>query len=245
MTFCLAILYPLLPLLKLLKTRGPLCPPAAFFLWAILEKFGVPDVDLLKSFYDLASMRVCVGEHETADIFMDTGTAQGSALSPLLFILFINALLRLLDQSGLHHGVMGAPLFSHLAFADDLSLYLNSEANANSLLENVHLFERWSGLRIALSKSFVTAVMHGNGAVPTASEATRGFRRKTVRSPRTHLCDLIAVEEDEPDSLLARVPESTGVKTPRCSRCQKDKPRCRFPPDMLGSVDSAPICISC
>ena len=27
MTFCLAILYPLLPLLKLLKTRGPLCPP--------------------------------------------------------------------------------------------------------------------------------------------------------------------------------------------------------------------------
>jgi hypothetical protein len=65
-------------------------------LWAILEKFGVPDVDLLKGFYDLASMRVCVREHETADIFMDTGTAQGSALSPLLFILFINALLCLL-----------------------------------------------------------------------------------------------------------------------------------------------------
>ena len=33
---------------------------------------------------------------------MDTGTAQGSALSQLLFILFINALLRLLDQSELH-----------------------------------------------------------------------------------------------------------------------------------------------
>ena len=128
-------------------------------LWAILEKFGVPDVDLLKSFYDLASMRVCVGEHKTADIFMDTGTAQGSALSPLLFILFINALLRLLDQSELHHGVTGAPKFSHLAFADDLSLYLNSEANANKLLEKVHLFERWSGLRIALSKSFVTRTL--------------------------------------------------------------------------------------
>jgi hypothetical protein len=78
-------------------------------LWAILEQFGVPDIDLLKSFYDLASMRICVGEKETADMLMDTGTAQGSALSPLLFILFINALLRLFDHSELHHGVSGAP----------------------------------------------------------------------------------------------------------------------------------------
>jgi hypothetical protein len=137
---------------------------------------------------------------------------------------FLNALLRLLDQSELHHGVTGAPKFSHLAFADDLSLYLNSEAYANKLLKKVHLFERWSGLHIALSKSFVTAVMHGNGAVPTVSEATRGSRRNTARPPRTHLCDLIAVEEDEPDSLLVRVPESTGVKPTRCSKRQAQLP---------------------
>jgi hypothetical protein len=122
-------------------------------LWAILEKFGVPDIDLLKNFYDLASMRLHVGAHETADIFMDTGTAQGSALSPLLFILFINALLRFFDKSELQHGVDWTPQFNHLAFADDLSLYLNSEANANCLLEEVLQFEHWSGLRLALSKS--------------------------------------------------------------------------------------------
>ena len=115
-----------------------------------------------------------------------SGTAQRSALSPLLFILFINALLRLLDQSELHHGVMSAPQFSHLAFADDLSLYLNSEANANRLLEKVHLFEKCSGLRIALSKSFVTAVMHGKGAELIASEAARGFRGRTVPTSRMH-----------------------------------------------------------
>jgi hypothetical protein len=151
---------------------------------------------LLKSFYDLASMRICVGEKETADIFMDTGTAQGSALSPLLFILFINALLRLFDHSELHHGVSGAPRFNHLAFADDLSLYLNSEANANRLLAKVHLFEKWSGLRIALTKSFVTAVMHGKGggaphvgghAMPSGSIGM---------TSRAHPWDLIAMEED-------------------------------------------------
>jgi len=101
-------------------------------LWAILEKFGVPDIDLLKIFYDLASIWICVGEKETADVIMDTGTPEGSALSPMLFILFINALLRLFDHSELHHGVSGAPRFNHLAFSDDLSLYLNSEANASS-----------------------------------------------------------------------------------------------------------------
>ena len=214
-------------------------------LWAILEKFGVPDVDLLKSFYDLASMRVCVGEHETADIFMDTGTAQGSALSPLLFILFINALLRLLDQSELHHGVTGAPKFSHLAFADDLSLYVNSEASANKLLEKIHLFEKWSGLRIALSKSFVTAVMHGKGDVPIVPETTRGSRSSAAGPLRAHLWDLIAVEEDGPDSLLVRVPESTGAKPIRCTSCQKDRSSGCFPLDKQGLVDSAPICLPC
>ena len=176
---------------------------------------------------------------------MDTGTAQGSALSPLLFILFINALLRLLDQSELHHGVKGAPKFSHLAFADDLSLYVNSEASANKLLEKVHLFEKWSGLRISLSKSFVTAVMHGKGDVPTVSETTRGSRSSAAGPLRAHVCDLIAVEEDGPDSLLVRVPASTGAKPIRCTRCQKARSSGCFPPDKQGLVDSAPICLSC
>ena len=69
----------------------------------------MPDVQLLKDFYDQAGMEVLLGKDTTAGIFMDTDTAQGSALSSLLFILFINALLRLFDGSGTHHGVKGAP----------------------------------------------------------------------------------------------------------------------------------------
>jgi hypothetical protein len=183
-------------------------------------------------------MRICVGEKETADILMNTGTAQGSALSPLLFILFINALLRLFDQSS-------APRFNHLAFSDDLSLYLNSEANANKLLAKVHLFEKWIGLRIALANSFVTAVTHGRESESRASEVTRGHLAGSRMAPRAHPWDLIAMEEDNEDHLLLRQFRSNAASTNRCIKCQKDKPLDRFSLAPPSSLDCAPICISC
>jgi hypothetical protein len=105
----------------------------------------------------------------------------------VLFILFINALLHLFDHSELHHGlVSGAPRFNHLAFSDDLSFYLNSEANASKLLAKVHLFEKWNGLHIALTKSFVTSVTHGREAESRTSEVTRGHLARSRMAPRAH-----------------------------------------------------------
>ena len=58
---------------------------------AILEGFGVPDIWPLKNIYENSSMRIHVGDKYTAAaIKLDTGTVQGSVLSPLLFDLFIN-----------------------------------------------------------------------------------------------------------------------------------------------------------
>ena len=74
-------------------------------LWTILEGFGVPNVWLLKYIYENSSMRVQVGGEGTAAIQLDTGTVQGSVLSPLLFDLFINAILRLLDSAGISHKI--------------------------------------------------------------------------------------------------------------------------------------------
>jgi len=78
-------------------------------LWTILKGFGVPDVWLRKNINENSSMRVQVGGEGTAAIQLDTGIVQGSVLSPLLFNLFINALLRLLDSTGISHKVRNAP----------------------------------------------------------------------------------------------------------------------------------------
>jgi len=90
-------------------------------LWKILEGFGVPDVSLLSSIYEHATMRIQVGSKSSAAIQLDTGTVQGSVLSPLLFDLCINALLRLLDSTGVRGVPIGIikplPMISHFRSA--------------------------------------------------------------------------------------------------------------------------------
>jgi len=93
-------------------------------LWKIFEGFGTPDVSLLSSIYEHSTMRIQVDSKSSAAIQLDTGTVQGSALFPLLFDLFINALLRLLDSTGISHRVRGVPDWNHQAFTDDISLYV-------------------------------------------------------------------------------------------------------------------------
>ena len=67
-------------------------------LWKILKDLGIPDVSLSETIYNKSTMRIQVRQEPSASIQLDTGTLQGSVLSPFLFDLFINVLLRLLDS---------------------------------------------------------------------------------------------------------------------------------------------------
>ena len=150
-------------------------------LWRILEGFGVPDVALLKDIYENSSMRIQVEGTATAAIQLDTGTVQGSTLSPLLFDLFINALLRLLDTSGISHKVKNLPEWNHQAFADDLSLYVSEEHDAQTLLDLVAEFQEWSGLKISIKKTIVTGALYGKGAA-RRNELARNMGRQQAKA---------------------------------------------------------------
>jgi len=82
-----------------------------------------------------------VGTGCSAPIQLDTGTVQGSVLSPLLFDLFINVLLRLLNATRITHGMKRTPQWNHAAFTDDLSIYVCTVRDAKNLVDVIHEFE--------------------------------------------------------------------------------------------------------
>ena len=124
-------------------------------LWAVMEELDIPDVDLLKALYANATVRLKPGRSDSnvdageATITFDTGVAQGSVLTPLLFLIFMNTLLRLLSakgrEMGISHGLEGVDQFNNMAFADDLSLFAQSVGDMQILLNEVQKFEAWSG----------------------------------------------------------------------------------------------------
>ena len=127
-------------------------------------------------------MKITVGTGCSAPIQLDTGTVQGSVLSPLLFDLFLNALLRLLDATGITHGIKRTPQWNHAAFADDLSIYVCTVRDANKLLDVKHEFEFWSGLRISIRKSLATGAMYSTGTA--RRQELRGKSRRSKEEKR-------------------------------------------------------------
>jgi hypothetical protein len=67
-------------------------------LWAVMRAYGISDVDLLMSLYEHSTVRMATNDPQCATITFDTGVAQGSALCPLLFLIFMNALLGLITD---------------------------------------------------------------------------------------------------------------------------------------------------
>ena len=151
-------------------------------LWEIMRAYGIPDVDLLIGLYanSTVTRRVAPNDEEGATITFDTGVAQGSALSPLLFLIFMNALLGLLTARGqqLHisHGLESGKekrgknrtkrsnaredvgQFNSIGFVDDLSLFAQSRGGAQALLDTIQEFESWSGLRVNHKKTCVMII---------------------------------------------------------------------------------------
>ena len=161
-------------------------------LWEIMEAYGIPDVDLLKGLYTNSTVRLAPNDGSSATITFDTGVAQGSALSPLLFLIFMNALLGLLTaqgkQLGISHGLSsgGSPRggggrggttaghavgqFNSMGFVDDLSLFAQTLQGAQALLDTIQDFEEWSGLRVNQKKTCLMVIEDSTKISPPGTE---------------------------------------------------------------------------
>ena len=109
-------------------------------LWKILKEMGIPDhlTGLLRNLYAGQEATVRTG-HETTDSFqIGNGVPQGCILSPCLFNLYAEYIMR---NAGLEKGQAGIKIagrnINNLRYADNTTLMAESEEELKRLLRKV------------------------------------------------------------------------------------------------------------
>ena len=125
-------------------------------LWEILKEMGIPDhlTFLLRNLYGGQEATVRNG-HGTTDWFqIGKGVRQGCLLSPCLFNLYAEYIMR---NAGLEEAQSGIKMarrnINHFRYADDTTLMAESEEKLKSLLMKVKEESEKSWLKVQHSKN--------------------------------------------------------------------------------------------
>ena len=129
-------------------------------LWKILKEMGIPGhlTCLLRNLYADQETTVSTG-HGTTDWFqIGKGVCQGCILSPCLFNLYAEYIMR---NAGLEEAQAGIKIagrnISNLRYADDTTLMAESEDELESLLMTVKEESEKAGLKLSIQKTKIMA----------------------------------------------------------------------------------------
>ena len=129
-------------------------------LWKILKEMGIPDhlTCLLRNLYAGQEATVRTG-HGTTDWFqIEKGVHQGCMLSPCLFNLYAENIMR---NTGLEEAQAGIKTagrnINNLRYADDTTLMAESEEELKSLLMKLKEERKRVGLKLNIQKNKITA----------------------------------------------------------------------------------------
>ena len=128
-------------------------------------------VQAVRSLYTGATTVIKTPFGETDDIDIERGTLQGDTLSPFLFLLFIEPLLRWLHMGGkgYKHGCLPEEdrakyACSAPAYADDLAVVCNSVGDLARQADKIGRFLQWSGMKVNPKKCGATGMLYGSAA---------------------------------------------------------------------------------
>ena len=129
-------------------------------LWRILKEMGIPDhlTCLLRNLYAGQKAAVRIG-HETTDWFqIGKGVRQSCILSPCLFNLYAEYIMR---NAGLDEAQAGIKTdgrnINNLRYADDTTLMAENEEELKSLLMKVKVESEKVGLKLNIQKMKIMA----------------------------------------------------------------------------------------
>ena len=129
-------------------------------LWKILKGMGIPDhlVSVLRNLYAGQEATVRTGYGTTDWFQIGKGVRQGCILSPCLFNLYAEFIMR---NAGLEEAQAGIKIarrnINNLRFADDIILMAESEEKLKSLLLKVKEERDRAGLKLNIQKTKIIA----------------------------------------------------------------------------------------
>jgi exonuclease III len=159
-------------------------------LFLIMERLGFPAdaIQVVKALYTDATTSITCSAGTTQPIPIRRGTIQGDTLSPFLFIIFLEPLLRWLKVNDRGYKCASPPpeypLYAHaLAYADDL-LILTSELPQLHLQTNkVEHFSIWSGVEVSPPKCLASCILHASERQRAAHNTPTHKRHASPLSP--------------------------------------------------------------
>ncbi|KAJ9519643.1 hypothetical protein QJQ45_013271 [Haematococcus lacustris] len=158
-------------------------------LW-IMHDLGFPTdaTDAVKDLYTGVTTRFKTPYGHTDPVPVNRGTIQGDSLSPFLFLIYIEPLLRWLQVGARGYKFKSATAdsgeratVSSIDYADDIAILCNTLRNLRCQADKLSAFSDWGHLIISHSKTLATAALHHSvetGMCSSAAEADKRARQQ-------------------------------------------------------------------
>ena len=137
----------------------------------ILYDLGFPTdaIEVVKDIYTGATTRYTTPYGCTKAIQIDRGTLQGDTLSPFLFLIYIEPLLRWLNvgSRGYKFGCVPSreqvrTACNSLAYADDLEILTSKLSDLKIQATKLSLYSDWAQMKVNVGKTITTGILYGS-----------------------------------------------------------------------------------
>lgn len=132
-----------------------------------MAQLGIPQdaIAVVQGIYAGATTQFTCGAGNTTKTPVRRGTIQGDVLSPLLFLLALESLLRWLEVGGRGYRFGSTPADQPLtvpagAYADDLNVLKGDLADMRRQITKIESFGTWLSLGVAPNKCSLPGILH-------------------------------------------------------------------------------------